>query len=232
MGVRNGSSGFRRLVACWVMEPRLAGVQMNSGLNDLGKSEAAVNNETLISEEDRSSGSMEAESNGIEGATEEETMAAPAVMPEESIEEEESEAPEVSEATPATSQAGGRRSQFRIVRETIQALEIELGHYRKSHDASAKKLEAQMASLRKDIATHVRAKDLSTHFKAHQADTKRLEKQMASLRSELVSLKSQMAKEAAKSRAREEAALSKIVAKVKAARPAIKTRAKPSKKKR
>ena len=168
---------------------------------------------------------MEAESNAAEGVAEEETMATPAEMPEQSAEEK----PEMGgEAPPAAPQGGGRRSQFRIVRESIQSLEIEVGRYRKSHEASAKKLEAQMASIRKDMTTHVRVKDLGAHFKSHQADTKRLERQITTLRSELASLKSQMAKEAAKSRAKEEAALSRIMAKVKTARSAKK----PSKKKR
>lgn len=175
------------------------------------------------------SGNMEAEPNAAEGAGEEETMAAPAGMPEQPA----GETPEVAGgAPPAVPQAGGKRSQFRIVRESIQSLEVEVGRYRKSHDATAKKLEAQMAIIRKDMATHVRAKDLSAHFKGHQADTKRLEKQITSLRSELTSLRGEMAKEAAKSRAREEAVLSRIAAKVKASKPAKKAQAKPAKKKR
>jgi len=168
-----------------------------------------------------------------EGAAEEQGDTAPVEAPSQPSEEMESEAPEVSsEATPAAPQAGGRRSQFRIVRESIQSLEIEVGRYRKSHEVSSKKLEAQMASLRKDLASHMRTSDLGAHFKGHQADTKRLEKQITSLRSELSSLKSQMAKEAAKSRAREETALSRIAAKIKGARPTKKPQAKPSKKKR
>jgi septal ring factor EnvC (AmiA/AmiB activator) len=141
------------------------------------------------------------------------------------------QAPEETGAAPqGAPHAEGRRTQFRIVRESIQNLSIEVGRYRKSHEVSAKKLEAQVASLRKDLATHIRSKDLGEHVKSHETGSRRLEQQVTSLRKELASLRSQMAKEAAKSRAREEAALSKLVAKAKAARPAKK--AKASKKKR
>ncbi len=168
------------------------------------------------------------------GNTVEQTGEAPVEMPMEQEEETMGvEAPEaVTEAQPAPPQVGGRRTQLRIVRESIQALSIEVGRYRKSHDASARKLEAQMSSIRKDLATHLRSKDLGLHVKSHEVGTKRLEKQITSLRSELSSLKSQMAKEAAKSRAREEAALSKLAAKVKSARPAKRPQAKSSKRKR
>jgi chromosome segregation ATPase len=143
------------------------------------------------------------------------------------------QAPEVTSAAPPTPpKAGGRRTQLRIVRESVQSLSKEVGSFRKSHEASTKKLEAHLASLRKDLATHVRSKDLGHHIKSHEADTERLEKQIATLRNELVSLKSYMAKEAAKSRAWEEAALSRISAKAKTVRPSRKPRAKPSKKKR
>ena len=170
------------------------------------------------------------EAGGIE---EQADTALPEMPMEPSEETQEARAPEAgSEAPPTAPQPEGRRTQFRIVRESIQALSIEVGRYRKSHEASAKRLEAQMSSLRKDLATHIHSKDLGVHVKSHQADTKRLEKQITSLRSELASLKGQMTKEAAKSRAREEAALSKVIAKVKAPRPAKKAQAKPVKKRR
>ncbi|GEM_PF-6714277 len=177
---------------------------------------------------------MEAEPDATEGAAEEERSMPSAEMTEQpSGETQEAYAPGVgSETQPVAPQTGGRRSQFRVVRESIQALQIEVGRYRKSHEVSAKKMEAQMASIRKDMATHARVKDLGAHFKGHHADTRRLEKQITSLRTELASMKSQMAKEGAKSRAREEAALSRIVSRVKAARPSKRLPAKPSKKKR
>ncbi len=171
-----------------------------------------------------------------EGAAEVQTDAAPVkapAEPSEEVEEMPAEATEVaSESPPAAPQAGGKRTQFRIVRESIQNLEIEVGRYRKSHEASAKKLEAQVASLRKEFVTHIRSKESGAHVKTQKLDTKRLEKQITSLRSDLASLRSQMAKEAAKSRAREEVALSRIISKVKAVRPAKRPKAKTLKKKR
>jgi chaperonin cofactor prefoldin len=123
------------------------------------------------------------------------------------------------EATQGSSHAEGRRTQLRIVRESVENLTNEVARFRRSHEVSTKKLEGHVASLRKDLATHLRSKDLGEHVKKHDVGSKRLEQQVASLRKELASLKSQMAKDAAKSRAREEALLSKIAAKVKAASP-------------
>jgi len=173
---------------------------------------------------------MSAESGESEGAGPEEQASpnpAQAAFPEQTPE---MPAAESTEAAP-TQQPEGRRTQFRIVRESIQNLSIEVGRYRKSHEASAKKLEAQVSALRKDLATHIHSKDLVVHAKSHESDTKRLEKQIATLRSELASLKGQMAKEAAKGRAREEAALSRVISKVKASKPAKKLKPKASKKK-
>jgi septal ring factor EnvC (AmiA/AmiB activator) len=122
------------------------------------------------------------------------------------------------EATPAQPQ-GGRRTQLKIVREGVESLSKEVGHLRKSSEANAKKMEAHLKSLRKELGAHARSKDLGEHLKSHRADTARLEQQMASLRKELASFKSQMAKEAAKTRKQQEAALAKFSAKVKAAKP-------------
>lgn len=168
------------------------------------------------------------------GGTEEERSSSWGEIPTQPNEETPAaQAPEVSGVTPpAPPQAGGRRTQLKIVRESIESLSKEVGSFRRSHEASTKKVEAHLASLRKELATHVRSKELGKHVKSHEADTKRLEKQIAALRNELVSLKSQMAKEAAKSRAREEAALSRIIAKAKTTKPSRKPKAKSSKKKR
>ena len=176
---------------------------------------------------------MSAESGESEGASpEEQTSSTPVqAAPEPTMAMPAAEAQEVSGGAPPEPQPEGRRTQFRIVRESIQALSIEVGRYRKSHEASAKKLEAQVSALRKDLATHVHSKDLAIHSKSHEADTKRLEKQITTLRGELALLKGQMAKEAAKSRAREEAVLSRIIAKVKAPRRAKKPQPKRSRKK-
>ena len=162
---------------------------------------------------------------------EEEPNTGPVELPMQPNEEMESHAPEETSETPAAvSQPEGRRTQLRRVRDSIQILSNEVGRFRKSHEASTQKLEAQVASLRKDLATHVRSSDLGKHLKSHEAGNKRLEKQIASLRSELVSLRSQMAKDAAKSRAREEAVLSRIRTKIKTSRPAKKHRASRPKK--
>ena len=142
-------------------------------------------------------------------------------------------AEEVGGATPTVQpQTGGRRTQLKIVRESIQSLSNEVSRFRKSHEASAKKLETHMKSLRKDLATHARSRDLREHVKSHAIETKRLEKQIATLRSEMSSLKSQMAKDAARSRTWEKAALSKIIPKVKTASKLKKTRTRSAKSKR
>jgi len=142
------------------------------------------------------------------------------------------QAPRISsETTPAQPPAGGRRTQLKIVRESVESLSRDVGNLRRSSEASAKKLEAHMKSLRKELGAHTRSKDLGEHAKSHRADTKRLEKQLTTLRKELAAFKSQMAKEAAKSRAREEAALARFTSKIKAVEPK-KSRTKPSKKKR
>ena len=140
-------------------------------------------------------------------------------------------APEIrGETTPAQVPAGGRRTQLKIVRESVESLSRDVGRLRKSSEASAKNLESHMKSLRREMGAHTHSKDLGEHAKSHRADTKRLETQLATLRKELASFKSQMAKEAAKSRAREEAALARFAARVKAAEPK-RPKSKPSKKK-
>ena len=170
---------------------------------------------------------MTAESPESEGNPEEENMS---TQPMEEMSA--SPAPEMGgETAPAQPQAGGRRTQLKIVRESVESLSRDVGSLRRSSEASAKKLEAHMKSLRKELGAHTRSKDLGEHAKSHRADTKRLENQLATLRKELATFKSQMTKEAAKSRAREEAALARFAAKVKAAEPK-KLRAKASKKKR
>ena len=132
---------------------------------------------------------------------------------------------------PAPPKAGGKRTQLKVMRERVQSLTKEVGDFRKSHKVSTKKLEADLASLRKDLA-HVRSKDIGEHIKGHGADTKRLEKQVATLRKDLASMKAQMAKEGSKSKAREKALMSEILARVRTAKPSKKSRAKTSKSRR
>ena len=171
----------------------------------------------------------EAEGGGIE---EEQMDTAPVEMSQQPEEEMEAEPEEMGvEAPRPAPRAEGRRTQLRRVSDSLQILSNEVGRFRKSHEVSTKTLQAEVASLRKEFTTHIRSKDSGAHAKDHEANTRRLEKQITLLRSDLASLKAQMAKEATKSRAREEAALSRIIAKVKAPRPA-KTQTKSSKKKR
>jgi len=132
---------------------------------------------------------------------------------------------------PAPPKAGGKRTQLKVMRERVQSLTKEVGDFRKSHEVSTKKLEAGVASLRKDLA-HVRSKDIGEHLKGHGADTKHLQKQVATLRKDLASMKAQMAKEASKSKAREKALMSEILARVRTAKPSKKSRAKKSKSRR
>lgn len=155
-------------------------------------------------------------SEGVEDTeAEEQNNITQEAAPAEPFQEAPAQATEISETPQAPPQAvEGRRTQLKIVRETVQSLSRDVGSFRKSHELSTKKLEKQVASLRKELAVHARSKDLSNHVKSHESDTKRLEKQVATLRNELVSIKSQIAKEAAKSRVREEAVLSKMLAKV------------------
>ncbi len=166
-------------------------------------------------------------------APEEEPMGTSPVETSEPTEHIETEPQEAgAEAPAATARTEGRRAQLRRVSDSLQILSTEVGRFRKSHEAGAKSLEAQVTSLRKEFAAHIRSKGSGAHARAHEADTKRLEKQIALLRSDVASLKAQLAKEGAKSRAREEAALSKIIAKVKGPRPAKKPQAKTSRSRR
>jgi len=113
-------------------------------------------------------------------------------------------------------QAGGRRTQLRVVRESIMSLSKDIWTFRKSHVASTKRLEKQLATLRSELASHTRSKELGDLSKSYKTGTKRMENQVAALRKEMAALKGNIAKDAARSRARQEAMLSKILAKVSA----------------
>lgn len=114
----------------------------------------------------------------------------------------------------STPQPEGRRTQLKIVREGVDSLSRDVGTFRKNHDASLKRLESQISSLRREFSSGARAKDLASHDKNHQASNKRLEKELTSLRSDVASLKSKIESDAARSRAKQEALLAKILAKV------------------
>jgi hypothetical protein len=162
---------------------------------------------------------LTAETDESEGeGSEEEKMSAQGEMSTQPTEEMQTPSESLGEATPAQPQAG-RRTQLKIVREGVESLSKEVGRLRKSSEANAKKMEAHLKSLRKDLGTHTHSKDLGEHLKSHKADTARLQQQMASLRKEVTLLKSQMVKEAAKSRKQQEAAFAKFATKVKAAKP-------------
>jgi len=123
-------------------------------------------------------------------------------------------APEAGPATQPGPQVEGRRTQLRILRENIHSLSKDVGSFRKSHEASTKKLEGQVAKLRSELAAHTRPKKIGTLSKSHEASTKRLEKEVASLRNELAALRSSIVRDAARSKAKQEAMLSKILAKI------------------
>lgn len=111
-------------------------------------------------------------------------------------------------------QVKGRRTQLKIVRESIDSLSRDVGSFRRSHEASIKKLEKQVSVLRGELEASAVTKDLGNFRKSHDINSKRLEQQMASLRNELAALKSGIAKDAARSRAKEEALMSRILAKL------------------
>jgi hypothetical protein len=124
-------------------------------------------------------------------------------------------APEASQ-TPqgAPQQAGGRRTQLKVVRESIESLSRDVWSFRKSHEASTKDLQKQVTTLRKDLAAHARSMDPAKLTKSGEASTKRLEKQVASLGKDLAALRASIAKDAARDRAKQQAALAKILAKL------------------
>jgi uncharacterized protein involved in exopolysaccharide biosynthesis len=117
---------------------------------------------------------------------------------------------------PAPPQAGGRRTQLRVVRESIMSLSKDIWTFRKSHLASTKKLEKQVAALRSELASHARSKEFGNLSKSYKTSTKRMENQVAAIRKEMAALKGNIAKDTARGRARQEAMLSKILAKVSA----------------
>lgn len=113
-----------------------------------------------------------------------------------------------------TPQVEGRRTQLKAIREGIESLTTDVWKLSRSHDSHTKKLEKEVATLRKDLSAHVRSKEVSDQLRTHASSTKSLERQVAALRKELADLKGSMAKEAARVRARDEASYSKLLAKV------------------
>jgi hypothetical protein len=141
------------------------------------------------------------------------------------------EAPAQPVGVETTEQAGpqveGRRTQLKIVRENIDSLSADVGNFRKSHEGSIKKLEKQLAELRRELAAQTVSRDVGSFRKSHEVSTKRLENQVATLRRELAALKSSIANDTARARAKQEVMLARILAKV---TPKSSKRAKASKK--
>jgi exonuclease VII large subunit len=117
----------------------------------------------------------------------------------------------------------GKRTQLKIVRENVESLSRDVENFRRSHDSSSKALEARIAALKRQLDSFARSKDLDSFARNHQITSKKLEKQVSVIRAELAALKSHVTKEMARSRAKEEVMLSRILSKVspkpKAARP-------------
>lgn len=131
-------------------------------------------------------------------------------------------------STEAAPQPEGRRTQLRIVRESVDSLSNDIGSFRRKHEASIKKLDKQVGDLRSELAAQSVQKDLGAFRKSHDASSKKLEKQVVQLRNDLADLKSHIAKDAARSRAKQEAMLSRILAKV-SAKPAKPAKSKKKK---
>jgi hypothetical protein len=83
---------------------------------------------------------------------------------------------------------------------------------------------SRLKMVRENI--HSLSTEVGNFRKSHEVSIKKLEKQVATLRSELAALKSSIAKDAARSRAKQEATLSKILTKVsaKSSKPAKSTK--------
>jgi ribosomal protein L29 len=135
--------------------------------------------------------------------------------------------PEGEVPTPAGPQVEGKRTQLRIIREDVQTLSSDVGNFQRRHDAGAKKLEKQIATLRSELAAQSVSKSVGDLRKSHDAGAKRLEKQVVTLRKELADLKSHISKDAARSRAKQEAILSRILAKVSVKPKLVKSAKKP-----
>ena len=125
---------------------------------------------------------------------------APAAAPEQPME------PEV-QVPDSQPKVEGKRTQLKIVRESVETLSKDIVEFRRSHELSTRRLEAQIAGLKKEISAGARAKDLADHAKSHHASTKKLENQVSSLRAELAAVKKSIAKDAARGRAKQEALL-------------------------
>ncbi len=74
---------------------------------------------------------------------------------------------------------GGRRAALKIVRENVERVGKDLANFRKSHEASTKRLEKQIAQLRTDISalkSHVAKEASRTREKQDSVFSKILQK--------------------------------------------------------
>ncbi|HXW37593.1 MAG TPA: hypothetical protein VEJ36_06820 [Nitrososphaerales archaeon] len=120
----------------------------------------------------------------------------------------------------------GRRTQLKIVREHLESLKNDVWGVRKLHETNQKRLEAQVAKVRSELKAHSKSKDVIKELKRHDAATKKLQRELSAVRKDLAATRKDIAREAVKSRAREEAAISKIAAKVKSKSKAAPKRSK------
>jgi hypothetical protein len=96
---------------------------------------------------------------GMEGGgTEEESQETPVNEVASYAEEEHGAEPSTTEAptgepatTTKTSRSGGRRAALKIIRQHVESVSKDLAGFRKSHEASSKRLEKQVATLRNDL---------------------------------------------------------------------------------
>jgi len=112
-----------------------------------------LESQKLVSDMDSESGGGDEESSEMSGS-EEEMESTTAGGMEESGQEEAGMGAESTEAGPATRKpkTSGRRAALRIVRENVDRLTKEVAAFRKSNDASAKRVEKQISALRSDIS--------------------------------------------------------------------------------
>jgi len=61
------------------------------------------------------------------------------------------EAPSGQPGAAKPGRSGGRRAALKIIRQNVEGVSKDLTNFRKTHEASSKRLEKQMASLRNDM---------------------------------------------------------------------------------
>ncbi len=82
-------------------------------------------------------------------------------------------------SAPKKPKMGGRSAALRIIRENVERVNKELSSFRKTHDASSKKLEKQVAALRSEIAalkSHIARENARAREKTESLHSKILAK--------------------------------------------------------